>query len=147
MTLSNALKQKNRLAGELVRLQQILLRENERRSDSTSTVDRQSIWDKIITVSNDLGVIKGKISEANIGIYSKLERMAELKSRISYLKTLPVHEGEEVVFVGRDQEKMVYTWNSFINQESIDLKVESIQEEINSLQDEVDLYNATTEIH
>lgn len=146
MTLSNALKQKNRLAGELVRLQQILSRENARRSDSTSNVDRNNIWLKIIQTSNELGVLKGNIATANVAIYSKLERMAELKSRISYLKGLPVSEGEDVNFVGRDQEKLVYTWNSFFNQEKVDATVESLQKEINTLQDEVDVYNAITNI-
>ena len=47
MKLSQALKQKSRLAGEISRQQQILLRENARRSDSTSTVDRQEVWNKI----------------------------------------------------------------------------------------------------
>ena len=44
MNIAQALKQKNRLAGELVRQQQILQRENARRNDSVSRTDRQLIW-------------------------------------------------------------------------------------------------------
>jgi len=146
MNLSQALKTKNRLAGELVRQQQILQRENARRSDSVSGVDCKAVWDRILKLSDELGVIKGKITTANIGIYPALERMAELKSRISFIQGLQKREGTEVTFVGRDQEKMEYTWTSFINQETSDKMVLELQTEIDKLQDTVDTYNATTEV-
>jgi hypothetical protein len=72
--------------------------------------------------------------------------MAELKSRIAFLNGLPKREGEEVTFVGRDQEKMVYTWDSHINQEQTDKMIADLQLQINNLQDQVDLHNATTEV-
>ena len=147
MNLSQALKQKNRLAGELVRQQLILSRENSRRSDSVSTVDRDAVWAKIQQLSEELGVLKGKITTANIGIYPLIERMAELKSRISYVQTLDKREGDEVSFVGRDQEKLVYTWNSTINQSRCDELVANLQVQINELQDKVDAYNATTTVN
>ena len=146
MNLANALKQKNRLAGELVRQQQILQRENARRSDSTSQVDREAVWTRIQQLSEELGEIKGKITTANIGIYPLLERMAELKSRISFVEFLPKREEEEVMFVGRDQEKLTYKWDTTINQSRCDALVASIQDQINVLQDQVDQYNATTTI-
>lgn len=146
MNLAQALKQKNRLAGELVRQQQILQRENARRSDSVSTVNRLEVWQKIIELSEKLGELKGRITQANVNIYPALERMAELKARISYLNSLPKREGEEVSFVGRDQEKLVYTWDSQINQQKSDELVAELQQETNDLQDEVDNYNATTEV-
>lgn len=146
MNLAQALKLKNRLAGELVRKQQILQRENSRRSDSVSKVDRESVWNEIVDISDQLGVLKGRITRANVGIYPSLERMAELKSRIAFLNNLPKREGEDVSFVGRDNEKLTYTWDSFINQERADDEVTQLQEEINTLQDKVDAYNATTQL-
>ena len=146
MNLAQALKQKNRLAGELVRQQQILQRENARRSDSVSTVDRDVVYQKILGISDDLGELKGKITQANVNIYPALERMAELKSRIAFIQGLAKREGEELVFVGRDQEQVKYQWDSYINQEKSDETVADLQEQINDLQDEVDAYNATTEV-
>jgi chromosome segregation ATPase len=146
MNLAQALKQKNRLAGELVRQQQILTRENARRSDMVSTVDREAVWNRIQQLSEELGELKGKITTANIGIYSLLERMAELKSRISYVQSLPKREGEEITFVGRDQEKLVYKWDTTINQVRCDELVAKIQTQINELQDKVDAYNAVTTV-
>lgn len=146
MNLAQALKQKNRLAGELVRQQQILQRENSRRSDSVSTVDREVVWTKIQNLSEELGILKGKITTANIGIYPVLERMAELKSRISFVQTLDKREGEEISFVGRDQEKLTYKWDSTINQTRCDELIAKLQTDINVLQDQVDLFNHQTEI-
>jgi hypothetical protein len=146
MNLAQALKLKNRLAGELVRKQQILERENARRSDSVSKVDREQVWKEIVDLSDRLGVLKGQITRANVAIYPSLERMSELKSRITFINNLPKRAGEEVNFVGRDQEKLIYTWDSLINQERADALVTKLQEEINSLQDKVDAYNATNQI-
>ena len=146
MNLSQALKEKNRLAGELVRQQQILQRENSRRSDATSKVDREHVWNKIIEISTSLGELKGRITVANIGVYPMLEGMSELKARISYLNSLSVREGEELVFIGRDQEKMSYTWNSLINQEKRDILIGELQLQINTLQDKIDIYNAVTQL-
>ena len=146
MNLAQALKQKNRLAGELVRQQQILQRENARRNDSVSQVDRDGVYQKILDFSDELGELKGKITQANVNIYPALERMSELKARIAFIQGLQKREGEEVVFVGRDQEQVKYQWDSFINQEKCDETVAELQEQINDLQDEVDAYNATTEV-
>lgn len=146
MNLAQALKQKNRLAGELVRLQQILQRENARRSDNVSQVDREAVWKKVLEFSEELGTLKGRITQANVNIYPALERMAELKSRISFINSLPKREGEEVERYGRSDEKITYQWNSFINQQKCDEMVAELQDEINKLQDKVDAFNATTQI-
>jgi hypothetical protein len=146
MNLAQALKQKNRLAGEIARQQVILQRENARRSDSVSKVDRSAVLDKILALSVELGTLKAKIAAANIGIYAALERMAELKSLTSFYQGLPKREGEEVQFVGRDDEKLTYTWNSFVTQTDCDNRIAELQEQINALQDQVDTFNATTSI-
>lgn len=146
MNLAQALKQKNRLAGELVRQQQILQRENARRSDNVSKVDREATWKRIIEISEELRELKGRITQTNVNIYPALERMLELKARIAYLNGLPKREGEEVTFIGRDQEKETYKWDSLINQQKCDELVADLQEEINDLQDEVDSYNAATQV-
>lgn len=146
MKLAQALKVKNRLAGEIAQQQQILQRENARRNDSVSTVDRSAVYARILDLSKDLGELKAKIATANVGIYAKLERMAEMKGHVAFLTGLQKREGEEVQFIGRDQEKLVYKWDSFINQTACDEKVAALQKQIGALQDEVDAYNAATAI-
>jgi hypothetical protein len=146
MNLAQALKQKNRLAGEIAQQQEVLQRENARRSDSVSKVNRQEVMEKIIKLSKELGYLKQSIAKANIGIYAAIERMSEYKSLIAFYKNLPKREGEEVQFVGRDQEKLTYTWDSYITQEECDKRVTELQVIINGLQDEIDNYNATTQV-
>ena len=146
MNLVQALKTKNRLAGELVRLQNILQRENSRRSDNPSKVNCEEVYKSIIDLSDRLGLLKSQIAAANINIYPAIERMSELKSRISYLNSLPKREGEEICFVGRDNEKLVYTWDCYLNQEEVDSLVVKLQEECDRLQDTIDNFNATTQI-
>jgi hypothetical protein len=146
MKLSQALKLKNRLAGELVRFNQVLQRENTRRSDNPSKVNAEEIYNKIIEISTKLGELKAKIATTNVPIYHLIERMGELKSHISFIQGLPKRDGEEISFVGRDQEKLVYTWKSFINQEDSDKRVAELQEKCDALQDSIDTFNATTEI-
>lgn len=146
MKLSQALKLKNRLAGELVRLQNILQRENTRRSDNPSKVNQEEIWNNILKTSDELGVLKAQIAKANIGIYPKIERMSELKSRIVYVQGLPKRDTPEVQLIGRDQERSEYTWTPYINQEKCDELVASLQKECDKLQDEIDTFNAVTDI-
>lgn len=146
MKLSQALKLKNRLAGELVRLQNILQRENTRRSDNPSKVNQQEVWDKILKTSDELGELKAKISRANIDIYPVIERMAELKSRITYVQNLPKRDTPDIQLIGRDQEKIEYAWTPFINQEKADQLIAQYQKQTDDLQDKIDQYNANTDI-
>ena len=146
MKLSQALKIKNRLAGEIAQKQQILQRENARRSDNVTDDNRAVTYTEINALSVQLGDLKAKICKANIGIYAKLERMSEMKAHVAFINGLPKREGPEIQLFGRDQEKMIYTWDSFITQQKCDKMVAELQQKIGALQDEVDAYNATTEI-
>lgn len=145
MNIAQALKAKNRLAGELARKQAILNRENCRRSDSTSKIDRNSLMAEICDLSEKLANLKAKIAIANVGIYPKLELMSELKSRIAYISNLPIREGEETIY-GHNNEKTTYTWNSYVNHEAVDNLIADLQISVNNIQDEIDVYNATTQI-
>jgi hypothetical protein len=145
MKLSQALKQKNRLAGELVAQQRILARENSRRDDKPARVDCALVWGKIVQLSDDLGRIKAAIAAANVPIYPKIERMAELKSRINFVKGLEKREGPEHESIGGDR-AVIVNWTAYVTEADADQRISAIQIEIDRLQDEVDAFNATTEI-
>lgn len=143
MTLSKALKVKNSLVGKLNQYKQILLRENSRRNDNVSKVNPAQIYDEMLFVSEKLGRLKAAIAKANIGIYDKIERMAELKDKITYLQSLQTREGEEVV-LGYNQDKLVYQWTTFINNEKRDKLIQELQLLIEKYQDDIDLHNTNT---
>lgn len=146
MKIHKALKVKNRLAGELARLQEIFKRENSRRCDNPSTVDREKVFQDIQTTASNLSGIKASIARANTGICGKLQELSQAKADINFLNSLPCREGEEITFVGRDQEKLTYKWTAHLNREAIDKLVSAQQGVINNLQDEIDTYNAETEV-
>jgi hypothetical protein len=145
MKLSQALKHKNRLAGEIVAQQRILSRENSRRNDNPSKVNVEAVFTKIIDLSTQLGSLKAAIAVANVPIYPKIERMAELKARITFIKGLNKREGIEIEPIGANQTKE-FTWKAFITEEQADKEIAALQSEIDKLQDEVDAFNATTSI-
>ena len=146
MKLSQALKIKNRLAGEIAQKQQILQRENARRNDNVTADIREETYNQIRKLSDELGELKAKICKANIGIYAKLERMAEMKAHIAFITNLPKREGQDIQLFGRDQEKVIYTWDSFIPQQKCDTMVAELQQKIGAFQDEIDIYNSSIDL-
>lgn len=148
MKLSQALKAKNRIIGELNQLKAVFTRENSRRDDNTSKVDREAIFTKIGSLQSDLIALKAQIAAANVPIYAKIEYMSELKSWLSYLKTVPVREGTEDEAIGYGSSPVIKTrvWTAFLNQEAVDRLMKQVQDQINLLQDEIDAFNATTSI-
>ena len=146
MKIHKALKIKNRLAGEVTRLQDILRRENCRRNDSTSKIDCKDVLDQLNGATRKLINVKSALAKASAPISEDLSLLAELKNQITFLKTLPIRSDKEVQFIGRNDEKLEYQWTSFIDQENLDGRINSIQQEINAIQDEIDEFNATAEV-
>lgn len=147
MKLAKALKVKNRLAGEVAKLEEIVRRENTRRSDNPSTIDVEEVYTQWSMKSLELVKVKSAIAKANIDIYYQIAEMEEYKNHITKLQMLNVKEGPEIVFIGRDQEKMEYVWTPFINAEKRDELIQETQNKINNLQDKIDDYNANTDVN
>jgi hypothetical protein len=146
--LAQALKHKNRLAGEIARAREIVQRENSRK-------ESQAARDQCVAQSRELAAFKGAIAAANAGvvsgdrgIYGKLNLQAELRGLITFLKGLNTKEGEEVERGGLmsrdDAVRTVYV--ATIARDEVDRLVATYQAEIEQLQDEIDEFNATTRI-
>lgn len=147
MKLNKALKLKNTLAGQLKHQQNILARENSRRLDSSSNVDREAVYNKITALRLELIDLKTKITKANVGIYAKLAEMEELKGFITYIQMLETKHGvfEEIVGMGQREPKKV-DYSAYLTQEKVDGLVIETQKQIDVLQDKIDEYNAATDI-
>jgi hypothetical protein len=154
ISLAQALKQKNRLAGEVARLRQIIQRENSRKESNPARADVRKTFDEGVTQSRQLAALKGAIAAANAGvvagepgIYGKLNLQAELRGLIVFLKGLDTKEGEveRMGFLSRDEAaRAVYV--AEIKRDEIDRYVAAYQAEIERLQDEIDEFNASTRI-
>lgn len=155
ITLSHALKHKNRLAGEIARLREIVQRENSRKESQTARADVRVAFDENVARSRELAAFKGAIAAANAGvtgldrgIYGKLNLQAELRGMIAFIKALNTKEGEEVERVGflsRD-EAVRTVFVATITRDEVDRLTVAYQTEIERLQDEIDEFNATTRI-
>lgn len=147
MNLSKSLKVKNRLVGELVKLQEIAKRENSRRNDNVSKVDCGVVFNQIGETRAKLVTLKSAIVEASVGISLQLAELAELKTYINWLSSLPVREGEEKVAFGSAREPQTYIWTATINRENLDSLISNLQGYANTLQDEIDEFNAKTQVN
>ena len=126
--LAQALKQKNRLAGEIARAREIVQRENTPKDPQSAGADVRAVFDQCIAQSRELAAFKGAITavyagvlSGDRGIYGKLNLQAELRGLIVFLKALAP--------IARDEG---------------DRLVAAHQAEIEQLQDEIDKFNATT---
>ena len=147
MTITRALKQKNRIAGKLSKLQSLLARENSRRNDKVYTADREGLLNQINATRSSLIAIKAAITVASAGIATQLATLAEIKSEITYYESLPTKEGVETVIIGySSKETKDYTWESYITQAHVDEKTSNLQTQADTLQDSIDEYNATTDV-
>jgi len=127
------------------RLQQILQRENSRKLDDTaSTINRRELEFEMLETVDKLINIKTAIAKANINIYSKIERMSELKSLIVFYSSLNTKHGsyDESDY---DKERIVQ-YDALYKQEDVDKKIKELKSQIEELQDEIDEYNSRTMI-
>ena len=146
MKLTKALKEKNRLVGEIKRLKDLIQRENSRNVKSTSKVDCKQLWTDLDNAIDNLVKIKTAIFKANAGIYQKIVTMGELKSKVEWIKTLNTKDGVEEVSNYRAETIKTEQFVAYVKQEGIDNFIVSLQSSIASLQDDLDEYNATVNV-
>jgi len=66
--LAQALKHKNRLAGEIARAREIVQRENSRKESQAARADVHAVFDQCVAQSRELAAFKGAIAAANAGV-------------------------------------------------------------------------------
>ena len=146
--LARALKEKNRLVGDINRLRKLFERENSRLENTKSTSSREKIWKDLENTTAKLVQVKTAIFLANSGVYKKIVEMGELKSLISWLEVVDNTEDSQQV-PERGENGITYREikrTAFLNQEKVDSKILDVQKVIAQLQDEIDEYNATVAV-
>jgi hypothetical protein len=150
ISLAKALKIKNRLVGELASLQAVARQHNslpiESRGEKSVSLDK--VWEDIQNTSNRIVELKSKIAVATAQIAPFLVDLAETKSTISFLETLPIKEGKEDTQIGYGVNSSLKTvvWNSYIDEASKNKLVKENKNRLDSLQDKIDEFNAITKI-
>jgi hypothetical protein len=145
MKIAKALKTKNTIVKDLQKLKGLLLTQNVRNQGQEFEYDNKKVLADTLAKVNELIAIKASVAAANAPVYADIFRMAELKSLVEHLKTIPVREGTEksAAYGGAVVET---TWRSTLGRVAIDELVSGIEKEIQTIQDKLDTYNFTTEV-
>ena len=143
ITLAQALKEKNRIAGEVSRLWGLVQRQNSCWENRTRSIDVNATMQTINHYTEKLIELKTKIGKANEGNLANMYALEECKSRISKLGSIDAEEDERYYGVN-DERKLVKT--VIISESEILDMQQSLQNQCNHLQDELDAYNATHKI-
>ncbi len=143
ITLAQALKEKNRLAGEITNLWNLVQRENSCWENHTRCIDIRQTLETIGTYTEKLIELKTKIGKANKDNLENMYSLEELKNKISKLDGIDT--GEDIKFLGvREETKMVRS--AEVKASEILKMKKALQIECNRLQDALDAYNVRNTI-
>ncbi len=141
LSLSKALKVKNRLAGRLAKLNATVAAYNCTVEGRRSEVDVAGADKQRTALSAALVDLKSSIYEANKGIYRTIILIGEKKSEIDFLNGLNTKHGEEP----HGYQGTTVKYVAVIQKQDVDKRVKQLEKEIDDLQDQIDKYNAESE--
>ncbi|MBR4902266.1 MAG: hypothetical protein IKZ46_15110 [Victivallales bacterium] len=145
ITLAQALKEKNRLAGEIARAWALLQTENSKREDIRRVVDVAETYNKIKLYTEKLVELKAKIGVANAGNLERIYRMDEYKSALAKLESINTDETSVFQRLTESTYKEFKRTVVFNASQILEMR-EQLQKECNRLQDEMDAFNVATKI-
>lgn len=142
MTIAQAFKEKKKLLAKLNNLASKIQRSNSKLAEQSFDYEIRNLIEEYEDIQEKLIVLKHKIIKANMPIYDKIFRMAELKGKLSMYSRLDTTSGK--VNTRFSDELQEYT--SVIDVLEKDSIIEGIQSEIEDIQDILDDYNHKTNI-
>jgi predicted ribosome quality control (RQC) complex YloA/Tae2 family protein len=149
VTLRKALRIKNKLAGEIARLQEIIKNNNSQIKGRNYSYDsNQVLGNELLPVFENLIEVKSKIAKANVAIYDKVFRIAELKSMVVFLRGVDTTDGLDTKsnrgYLAQEEKEVWKT--ATLKDIDIQSLIQEMENQIETLQDEVDAFNAAQEI-
>lgn len=146
LTLRKALNVKNRLIGEVHRLTSKTPPFNCHREDQPPAYELEELLEKRKKVVESLIALKTAIATANVPIYEKIARVAELKTEITMYQ---VFKTSPISIYDYDDKGDRITIKTIVKmpENEVDDKISALQKEIEALNDEIDYYNGTTKIN
>jgi len=144
MKLSQALKEKKRLAAEVQHLKNRISSKNSyiKASNVKEKFNVNEMYAELQQKVQDLVNLKIVINEANREIQSTIYLLGEYKAMISFWNGVNVNEG----MVERGYQDTLTEYECQIDElKKIEL-VQGYQKKADSLQDQIDTYNYTTEV-
>ena len=163
MKIAKALKLKNRLAGEIAKLKEIVQARNVIEAGQEVVYDVKKMVDETMpSAITNLVTVKTAIAVANSGSFVNLASItadslkaspywaifmiAEFKGMIETLKAINTKNGKFTDFRGLRDAATQVEYVAQVKQQEIDRIVSGLEAEIDAMQDELDAYNATTDV-
>lgn len=152
MNIAQGLKEKNRIAGKISRLERQVNQHNRYFTTDQPDLNAAELFASLTQERSNLIDIKSRIAKANAGIVHSLVELEEAKSELTFWESrltnhgpalkeeeARIHVNNEWVWIPKEKISIITTKDVYDNQERV-------QRKICELQDAVDAYNATTKI-
>jgi hypothetical protein len=146
MKIAKALKLKNQLAGDVAQLKELLGKQNSRSTKQKFDYDNREVLARLRVKLDELVKTKAALAVANVEVYDKIFRLAELKGLAATLTGLDTkagvfHEGGRFGEPGYETEYVAQ-----LSKVDVDKLVTELKNEIQSLQDALDEFNFTNTV-
>ena len=142
LKLSQGLKLKKRMIGEINTLKNQISKNNSYLSVNKPSYDVNDLYQKWQNKLNKYIELKAMIIVANNPIQQLIFKLAELKAMISFYNSLPINKGKQTSYGGEMVE-----WDSQFDDVKRDSLISTCEKEIESIQDNLDRFNYETEIN
>lgn len=143
VSLAKALKLKNRKVRLITEIQKKISTSNSRLAAAQTEFNARELYEKLQLVQEELVQLKTAINNANLPIQETIYRMAELKGRVTFIKSLPTHRGKVLMSY---QATELQEYKAEITAPEVAEEVEKLERQIDELQDRLDRHNATVDI-
>ena len=142
LSLSKAMKVKNRLAGRLGKYQVNIQAYNSVLEGRKGEVDVTALDKTRAEIVEALISLKTAITDGSRGLQETIYRLAEKKSEIEFLNGLNTRNGSEPAY-GLNATPQIYV--ASIQMKEVAERVKKLEAEIDEFQDRIDSYNAHPE--
>lgn len=143
MNIHQGLKEKNRITGDLRKLDARVLENGRWPKGSKPSYELKELLEERKMVVVELNALKLKVTKATVPIVDKILEMAELKAYVKTLQSLRVKEGMDRAAYSRTE---AIEYDSAMTEKEKDSLIREAENKINELQDELDKFNAVTEL-
>ena len=145
VSLSKALKLKNRLAGRVNSASNNVASFNSVPKDQVGQVDVNAAWELRKQITGALIKLKTILSEGASPIRERLYTLQEMKSELSWVRGIGTTQGiQHHGFRGLGETDVEYV--AQFSKTDIDQVIRTLEISIDNLQDEIDDFNASTKV-
>jgi hypothetical protein len=142
MTISQALKEKNKKVAKINTLWIRFSQYNSMPEGEEKPYSSKEVWEEIVKNTNELVELKRAIHISSSPVREKIFLLSELKTQIARLKGLNITNGKVNDRYSETQTVMIAELDVLWK----DAKIEELESTVESLQEELDSFNHTTHI-